>query len=269
MSAEPVLPLENEITLAIVSDRPADVAQEIAQTRSIEGYSLSDTDAVTFHDLYFDTPGADLGKCRSALRLRLAGSSIRIAFKGPDRLAAHGGLERPEIDVVWSRDALDRLAAALSRLGANFNSDRFFQNDPESTLEASGMQLIQRRHTLRMQKKVFLRSGGEAVAEMAIDRVTYDLPSGKIDHWEIEIEASCADGLPALTTVAARLLQRFGDRLRIWNYGKLATGAALRDLLQAGATTELIGKDHTLRAEAYSSIEAFLQSAVHGSLGPH
>jgi hypothetical protein len=115
---------------------------------------------------------------------------------------------------------------------------------------------LQTRRTRRHARDV-RHPSGRSIAELVIDAVTYMFREGDIRHHEVEIEAYDAADASSLAALADDLLARFGDVLRAWHRGKLATGLAIQDLLQSGRLAAHV-HDGILRPVAYDLIERHL-----------
>jgi len=101
---------EIEASLIIWSETPQVVAGQIAGLTSIGNYRLLPQNPEVIHDLYLDTPDGALQAQKLALRIREIGAMRWVTIKGASRPTNwEGGVERLEIEVPWSQDALARI----------------------------------------------------------------------------------------------------------------------------------------------------------------
>ncbi|MBI4965586.1 MAG: CYTH domain-containing protein [Desulfomonile tiedjei] len=252
---------ETEITLLICSDRPEEIEEELSGLSAIRGYHLAPASSVTLDDAYLDTDERALSANHYALRIRRSRSDIWITLKGPSHPTEWGGLERLEMEALWSPDALDRVLRELQRLGLLRRADveDFDPVGPLETMKSLGFTIIQKRSLLRRCKAVTDRKGGSQIAELAIDDVTYQFASGGILHSEVEIEAKGANTANAVRALADGLIERYGPELQRWRHGKLATGHAIEELVLAGRLNDLMN-GHRLRPAAYTIITEWLKT---------
>jgi inorganic triphosphatase YgiF len=246
---------ERETTLAIVSEDPARVADEIAGLEEIAGFRLAPRRDERIHDVYFDTPERDLRARRLALRIRRVDARTSVALKGPERIEEGGATSRSELEGPPSEEFLERVAARLRRqdVAVSFAS----RGDVATTLRGAGLSPVQDRETHRRRRGVVpsREVASRPLAEMAVDAVVYRLADGPIRHHEIEIEAIGPSGVEAIGQVAAALRQRRDAALRPWPYGKLATGLALEELAREGVLTPgHAGVEGALDPETYRRV---------------
>ena len=227
---------EREVTLVICSERPEDLEDEIAGLSAIRGYSLSPESSEKILDTYLDTARRALTARHWALRIRKALSGHWITLKGPSRPTEWGGLERVEIEALWSRDALNQVLREVDNLKASSEAraETFDLSDPVETMKSLGFEIIQKRSLQRRGKAVTEQRGGPENAELAIDEVTYQFPSAYIIHSEVEIEAKSGSSPLAVQELADELIQLYGPELQRWRHSKLATGRAVEELLSSG-----------------------------------
>jgi inorganic triphosphatase YgiF len=246
---------EAEIKLLISAERPADVIEEIASLREIDGRPLGPARTRFLRDTYFDTPDRRLGELRFNLRLREDDGQVLATLKGPKSSVGSGVVIRSEIESPWSRETVGRIRSVLAEAGISVGETPDIA-DPAGTMRAAGLVLLQTRRTRRHARDVRDQSG-RAFAELVIDAVTYLFGEREIRHHEVEIEAHDAAEASSLAALADDLLARFGDVLRAWRRGKLATGLAIQDLLENGRLAAHV-HDGTLRPGAYDLIERHL-----------
>jgi inorganic triphosphatase YgiF len=257
------IPSEYESTLAVVSDAPAEIRAEIAALSCLGRHEVVHADLVRIRDVYLDTPSGDLRIKHWALRLRFTRGSVSFALKGPATRTAWGGIERPELDAPWSREAPYRITRTLTDHGIPFDLRRSPGIDmpPVEALKRAGLLTIQQRETIREVKRVIGTSSRSPIAELALDGVSYYFGKQEVRHIEVEIEAKDLASAQEAKEVTEYLLALFPSALRPWDYGKLATGLALQDLLKAGDLAEMIRPDHYLKPSAYRLLEDYLDRA--------
>ena len=132
---------------------------------------------------------------------------------------------------------------------------------PLDVMTNLGLEVIQDRETQRQVRNVMpMGQEGEAIlAELAIDSVVYHFNDKAIRHHEVEIEAKARDGSTVLRTVIESLIATYGPALQRWDYGKLATGKAIEELLNEGALEGLLDINNHLKPGAYDRIAGFLR----------
>lgn len=249
---------EVEAKLVIRSDRPREVAEEIASLIAVGRFRLLPRGTLSLRDSYFDTGDEDLRRAGASVRIRAVDGEWWITLKGPaERDARSGTVERDETELPWSGEALDRVVAALSALGVDLSSGREGAggDDPVAALRALGLRPIQDRATERRVRDVLREEGGDPVAELVVDSVRYDLGGREAWHHEVEVEAKGRKGVKEVRAVAKALRERFPDALRPWTRGKLGTGRVLERLAGSGELEGLLGPDGSLTPAAYDRME--------------
>jgi len=249
---------EKEITLLICSERSEELEKDLSSLSEVGGYHLSSGSYETIDDTYFDTADEALGARRYALRIRRTPAGHWITLKGPSSLTEWGGLERSEMEALWSEEALEKALREIDRLGVYpLRSANFDPIHPFETMKSLGFKIVQNRRLRRLCKAVTDRRAGPEIAELAIDDVTYRFASREILHSEVEIEAKTAKGPSAVKELAEALMERYGPTLRRWPYGKLATGRAIEQLLLSGDLNDLMN-GRRLMPTAYTVIAKLL-----------
>lgn len=252
--------VEREITLAIVSDQAASVAEKIAELESLGDYILVPRGWVLFRDVYFDTSVRGLGNQGWALRVRTRESECLVALKGPSKQSRWGGVERTEIEAPWSGEAILRILNELAlELPSAVDFGDFDPGDPATFMISLGFDAVQTRRVKRLIKDVLSPGGEPVVAEMAIDEVCYIYPGAEVIHWEIEIEARGDFPDSSLQVLANELVDGFGPVLLKWDHGKLATGLALEKLVASPGGRDSILSGNRLRPHAYTIVDALLR----------
>lgn len=222
---------EIEASLAVSSETPAEVAARIGGLARIGEHRLAWIGTERLRDVYLDTDDGQLGERGLAMRLRRGAGGWTLTLKGEARPAPGGGVERSELEVAWSGDGMEEVLDELRDRGVSRpgSPPPAAEGDPVEALRSAGFRVVQDRHTVRRSARVLPPGdGGEPVATLVVDAVRFETASeGAVRHREVEIEAAPA-GPPELPGRLAGLLrERFGDALRPWEHGKLATGAAL------------------------------------------
>jgi inorganic triphosphatase YgiF len=246
---------ESELTLVVMSERPEDVVDRVARLSRIGAYRLSSPAEVQMHDTYYRHRGNEFQERQMALRLREVGAKSWITVKGPVVLDRNGVRERLELELPWSRDTLDQALAVLSSNRLRVTQDDLFEEDsPEHTMTKLGFRPIQQRQNRRLTRDVVSDpEPTQALAELAIDTVVYELDLYRIRHHEIEVESKSEKGKSALPTICSDLCDAF-EELRPWAFGKLVTGRAIEELLRSKEIDAKPGEEYRLKPEDYDTI---------------
>lgn len=258
-------PTEVEAAFLVVSDKPRDILDRIAKLSSLGRYDLRSGKTKIIRDRYFDTPEHFLQDLKLALRIREADGMRLIALKGPSRSVPGGGVERLEIEEEWSIDAFRKVLKVLKSMNIEIVSlkDAVGSKDPIVALSRYNFGIVQERETERVVKNVVHKIGDNrhVVAEMAIDMVKYlfsDIGS-IVRIYEIEIEKK-GDGSPfIMMELADELMGNFESEIRKWNYGKLATGNAIKQLLKEFTQPDIVDDEGNLGLKAFDLIENYLR----------
>ncbi len=253
-------PIEAEAAFVICAPDAGAVADAVAGLPALGGLTLRPGAPRHMRDVHFDTPDRRLGARGFVLRIRRLASGDLLTLKGASRMTDWGGTERLEIEGPWSAATFDDIARALAQAGATLPMQpvNFEAADHEAVLMAAGLQLIQDRETERAIRDV-VDHGGSIVAELAIDRVTVRSAAQPARFSQIEIESKSAAGSAMLSRIVRDLRTRFGDTLRPWPYGKLATGLALADAIADGHAGNVCGPDGALTETGCDVLEAALR----------
>ena len=261
---------EREATFVIISAEPGAVASIIADLGQISRYTLLPGDSRNIVDIYFDTYTRELTANHWALRVRCAELATLLTLKGPSLPTDWGGLERPEIEAAWSKEAVERVVAELARAGiAALQAAAFCKDDPVKILGSYGLEVIQRRELWRRTRRVLSESSGTTVAELAIDRVRYDGAFGEILHWEVELEALGDSESTAMPEIIGALLHEFGSALRPWPHSKLATGFVIEEGLKTDVLQQFMCSDNRLTPAGYDRLDEHLRKLGCPSAGEH
>lgn len=240
---------EVEATLAVSSQTPREVVEELRSLTRAGPFPLRWRGSAELRDVYFDSGASGLRERGLALRLRRGDAGWSLTLKGEARRAPAGALERTELERDWSEEGLVRVVEELERRGAGpKRRPRWSPGaDPPEVLRSAGFRVVQDRRTVRRRAAVLPAGGGGGPAgELALDTVRFRVPPGRtVRHREVEIEAApgAPGGLPG--RVAAELRSRFGGELRPWEHSKLATGTAVAAAdPPVGAGGELLPADY-------------------------
>lgn len=248
---------EREASLAVASERPARVADEIAGLRELAGFRLEPRPERRLRDVYLDRPGGDLRTAGLALRLRRGGGAPpRLAVKG-DRRPVAGGVDRLEVELPWGPEALAAVREVLASEGLPpaWLPGTAGPDEPLERLRSTGWEPVQDRRTRRRPRRLE-SAAGETAGELAVDEVRFRPAGHTAVHREVEIEAPPGGTLP--TAVGEALLDRFPVDLRSWTHAKLATGRALERLLGEGDPARWLGADDVLLPAAYDRLQELL-----------
>lgn len=247
---------EVEAKLAIVSQKPREVVEEVAALSSLGRFRLVSRGTLSLRDSYLDREDGALRRAGASLRIRTAGEERWITLKGAsEKDAGMGMVERDELELPWSMEALERIVAALAGLGVRLRpSGGVPDGEPLEALGALGLSVVQDRATKRRVRDVVADGAEEPIAELVVDSVRYDFGGRAAWHHEVEVEAKGAGVREVVGEVAEALLARFPEVLRPWTRGKLSTGRAVERLLREGDAEGVLGPDGDLTPAAYERI---------------
>jgi inorganic triphosphatase YgiF len=213
---------------------------------------------------YVDTPGQDLARARTALRLRLEGDQWVQTLKAEGA----GPLQRHEHEVLLPPGAAPLIDLARHDGSAAGKALR-------RLLAAAGdPPLVERYATDVLRTRRLLRSGG-ALIELALDEGELLADGGQRRQPICELEMELKQGTPAaLLALAARWVQRFGLVLDVRSKSErghlLAAGQAfspaarLRPLVLADG----IGAPQALSAMLQAALQPVLGNASVLAEGP-
>ncbi len=256
---------EIEAALIIWSEEPQIVASQIAGLAAIGNYRLLPQDPQIIHDLYLDTPDRALQTQELALRVREIGTMRWVTLKGPSQPTDwEGGVERLEIEVLWSKDALTRVVKELVNRGIKILPQRQDLDDvhPLDVMASLGLEPIQDRESHRRVRNIVKGEANDSVlAELAIDSVVYHFGGQEIRHHEVEVEAKEGGNSAVIKTVVESLVAMYGPALRRWGHSKLATGKAIERMLSEGALEGLLDINNNLKPVAYDRIDDYLKGS--------
>jgi inorganic triphosphatase YgiF len=249
--------------LIICSDDPLSAVASIGALPSVAAYPLWPRGSVSIHDYYVDTPDGALRCADFSLRVREVDTSSWLTLKGPPRRIAHGLVERLEIEVPWSEDALMRICDELGHHGVRLSLIPHFRAalQPSEALALMGLERVQYRENHRQVRNIRHRydNSGLVLAELSIDSVVYHFEMRQVRHFEVEVEAKSEGGIEVLPAVIQGLVESYPATLQRWDHGKLSTGRAVEALLMQGALEGLVNERGQLMPAAYPKIHRFLE----------
>ena len=258
--------IELEATLIICAENPQEVVNNLSNLTSIATYLLLPQKAQEIHDLYLDTPDRVLQDRKFALRIRDLGSTRWITLKGPSQTTDWGGMERLEIEMPWSHDAVRRVLEELWEREIRLWWPQGITSDhPSEVLSQAGLEVIQDRESHRTVRNLVPvdEERSQALAELAIDSVIYHFREQEVRHYEVEIEAKARDGSTVVQTAIESFIALYRSALRRWNYSKLVTGKAIENMVREGTLEGLCDNVHNLQPAAYEKIAEYLQQEGH------
>jgi hypothetical protein len=243
--------IESEATLVICSE-PEAVAAKITTLKSIVGYLLKDEGIRMIRDVYFDTPADHALRNRKlALRIRQINSdTLRITFKGPSYPSSDSNTQRrQEVEEEWSKQGLQKITSRLKEENISllekplyYEANYYIQeiNHAINTIKQMGLEeIVQDRTMKRIVRNVIplnshsQENNTEILAELTIDSVTYCFENNKVMLYEVEVEAKEDKASNIPNVLSSALIAIFGTNvLRRWQYSKIATGIAIRELLK-------------------------------------
>lgn len=256
-------PTEVEAAFLVVSNRPRDFVDQMENLQSLGKYKIRSGKKKLIRDSYFDTPEHALQALRIALRIREVDGKWFFTLKGPSSSISSGGVERLEIEEVWSDDALRKVQEVLRRSNIDIDSiePSFEDKDPIDIMSGHDLSVVQVRETERTVRNIAHKVGDLVVAEMAIDSVKYifsDIDSA-IRIYQIEIEEKDWGSPLIIGELADELEDKFKPEIRRWNYGKLATGKAIKKLLAECDREKIVDSKGNLAPDVYDWIENYLR----------
>jgi hypothetical protein len=254
-------PREVEGVLLVRADDQEAAARRVAALEAVDRFELRPRPAQRIRDTYLDTTDGDLAGRRVAFRVRELDGRPLLTLKA-DAVRSGLAAERLELEAPWSAEALGAVLEELRRRGVELADppQGAGAGEPLADLGGLGLRPTQVRDTTRTPRDV-LERGREAagpVAELTVDDVGYQLPTGSARLLEVEVEAKGSGGLETVQALLAALAEGFPDELRPWPYGKLATGKAVEQLLAAGRLEGQLDERQRIRPAAHDLLEEFL-----------
>ncbi len=251
--------IESELTLLVSSDDPDEMLSKIDNIGSIDDYMFTPAESLMINDYYFDTPAGELSGNKHVLRVRRESEQVWITVKGPSREIKDGILQRTEIEVPWSREAVGKLSSLpeTQKLFITTSQEINTQSDALDTFVNAGLIVIQERETQRILKHIRRLKTKHVVAELALDRVIYHIDDRSIRHSEIEIETKGKEDSSVALRVAEYLVGLYPGELRKWAHTKFATGRAIQALLSEEFFENTLAPN-MLTTASYALIEKYL-----------
>jgi inorganic triphosphatase YgiF len=252
-------PREVEGVLLVRADDQEAAARRVARLEAVDRFDLRPRPAQRIRDTYLDTADGDLAARRVAFRVRELDGRPLLTLKA-DPVRSGLAAERLELEAPWSAEALGAVLEELRRRGIELADPPERVGEPLADLSGLGLRPTQVRDTTRTPRDV-LERGREAagpVAELTVDDVGYQLPTGSARLLEVEVEAKGPGGMATVQALLEALAEGFPEELRPWPYGKLATGRAVEQLLAAGRLQGLLDPEGRVHPSAHDRLAEFL-----------
>ena len=254
-------PHEVEGVLLVRADDQEAAAAKVAGLEAVGRFRLRQRPAQRIRDTYLDTGDGALGWARVAFRVRELDGSPLLTLKA-DAVRSGLAAQRLELEAPWSAAALGTVLEELRRRGVELPEppEGAGAGEPLADLAGLGLRPTQVRETTRTPRDVFEGDDAAAgpVAELTVDDVGYQLPTGSARLLEVEVEAKGQGGLETVQVLLAALAEGFPEALRPWPYGKLATGRAVEQLLAAGRLEGLLDPAGRIHPSAHDRLAEFL-----------
>ena len=254
-------PHEVEGVLLVRAGDQEAAAAKVAGLEAVGRFRLRHRPAHRIRDTYLDTGDGALGAARVAFRVRELDGSPLLTLKA-DAVRSGLATERLELEAPWSAEALGSVLEELRRRGVRLPDppEGAGAGAPLADLSGLGLRPTQVRETTRTLRDVLERGRPDAgpVAELTVDDVGYQLPTGSARLLEVEVEAKGQGGLETVQALLAALAEGFPEALRPWPYGKLATGRAVEQLLAAGRLEGLLDPAGRIHPSAHDRLAEFL-----------
>ena len=255
---------EIEVALLIYSEKPEEVISDIESLESFPSFLIVPENSVLIHDIYFDTLNNELKENNFSLRVRNSNGSLLLTLKGNAKSTEWGGVERLEIEMPWSIEALTKIDDELSNRNIKLlKNDPLNENDdPVKILTDSGLKIIQDRKNHRRIRNVIKKDQNEeTLAELAIDSVTFKFSSQNITFNEVEIESKASRSSFIIESLVNLLIEKFKPKLRRWQHSKLLTGKIIEKLFYDGLLSGLVDDSDNLLPQAFDKIDAHIKTS--------
>lgn len=251
---------ESEIAL-VIRDDTDHTRRELVGLRQILEYDLRPKRLRIIRDTYYDTSENSLRGRKISLRTRSLGGTMLISTKSDIRRVSGNVTRRRETELLWSYDSVRLIARNLRLKNPTVSVSRFRSLPASRTLASMGLNVIQERRTRREARDVVERGRipTSTLAELAIDRVTYDFQGIKVGLSEVEVEAKSPGNLANVQEIAKTLISRYQPFLQQWFHGKFVTGLAIGRLLKIKAFQGHLVKGN-LGQNAFEVIERTIRS---------
>jgi len=252
----------SEVEVVLIIQREFDaVLNQLASLRSILNYRLEPGPSKSIRDTYFDSADQHLRKQGTNVRIREIDGASFISAKWGARRTLRGATLRREIEVPWSELALQSLMKDLKlQVGRGAPGNQFSETAPTQSMKAIGLRVIQDRKTKREVRNISSKSKPTlALAELAIDQVTYHIGTHEISIFEVEVEEKAKRSSFVVRDVTKALLHAYQPALKKWSHGKFVTGLAIQRLLETEPADNLLDHDRLL-PEAFDRIDKTARS---------
>jgi inorganic triphosphatase YgiF len=225
--------LEIELKMSVTGDNPDALLDEVARLDGLAGLKLGPVQDHHLHDIYWDRPDGEMRALKLSLRLRQIDDRQVFTAKGGTS-NSEGLFRRYELEVPATRENWQEVRQALIGEGVDLG-DATPGDAPDQWLRAAGLTPTQDRSTRRSVKYVYAQANGsEPLAELALDRTSFDFGKVRVDYWEIEIEQLNGHE-DAPRELGRALLSRYADSLELSTMGKYSRGLAIeRELRETG-----------------------------------
>ena len=224
--------LEVELKLSVIGDDPDRLLDEIAQLDQLGSLHLGPPQEHHLRDIYWDLP--DLGMRDHRLSLRLRQIDDRTVFTAKGGTSNSEGLfRRYELEVPATAENWLAVRDALNVEGMHFDG-QVTGDDPAVWLRDAGLTATQDRSTRRTVRHAFARPDDpRALAELCLDRTSFDFGKTRVDYWEIEVEELGGHGEEAPREIGRALIARYPGRLEPSTMGKYSRGLVIERELRA------------------------------------
>lgn len=246
--------IETEIKFLLTGDSSHGWIESCIQEKCRDWMVEALQEPLEIVDSYYDTLNHELSKLKWGLRVRSKESDEFITLKGPAVVVSSGALQRQEHESRFDCGSAAGLVDLIRGLGLSIPRKVTFHTDPHVFMKSMGLVLIQKRRTLRTVRNIVNRSSASALAELAIDRVFYELGALRVIHTEVELECMNVSGLTEFDELIECLLSGSQSRLRKWSLDKLALGFALNELSRRDLLSGLLDSEGKLVDNAYDVI---------------
>ncbi len=238
------LPTSSELEAVLVAkENPEEITKKLAGLRSILNYRLIPNPVKLIRDTYFDNADRSLGKRNVNLRTREINGDLLISVKSGARMTLRG-IKRRETELPWSNSNLARAAKALNLQPLpGTPTTQSSELEPREALAGMGLMVVQDRRTRREARDITseLDPTGLVLAELALDRVTYQFGDQAVSIFEVEVEAKTKSS-SIIKDVTEDLLSTYKPMLQRWAHGKFVTGKAIEKLLKDGTLKDMLSE---------------------------
>jgi hypothetical protein len=255
---------EVEACLAVIGPDRSALFEQIQELKLILDVHIGEFTSVKLRDEYYDDEAGSLLEQQCGLRLReatdAAGTRTLLTFKGPVENQETDCIERLELEQPWSSEFMGEVLGHMRSRDLPF-PEAVAEAGPAESMAALGLRSIQVRENSR--QFALLGLPDQPIAELCLDRVTYQVGEHTIEHFELELEARGSTTAEELLTITADLEERFPGRLRSWPWPKTSTGASLgrmesREELSQHLEGSELNTDGYTRLGVYLKLEAFI-----------